>query len=280
MYARQLIKPVEATALSEYQAAEWIHKHAPDRRVYATGATMVILNTIADNPQVLGCCEQSLLLPLTQIIEYTIGSDENAGDRAIDISIAWLKAFGAALIVVPGADSTDPYRAYYRHPLKFEGRLRVLWRNAGNVIYEVPQRSNALAHLVRESELATRVPVHGLDIAPMEAYIQGIESPDRPQLTATWKDTRTLRVTGNWPAGFVVSLQMPYHAGWLATVNGRPAQIAKDALGFAVLRSSAPGEVDIRLTFDHWRELQWCRLVSWAVFLALAALAVAQSLRG
>jgi hypothetical protein len=236
---------------------------------------MFWLNAFSNSPQVAGCCEQSIALPVTQVMRYTLGTDDHAADRAFEVSLAWLQALGANYVVVPGPESTDVYKREWAHPGKFAGRLEEMTREGGNIIYAVPQRSVVPAHLVLLHELVSRVPENGLDIGALAEYIAAIEDPMRPPVEArnldVAPDPRVLDFKAQVPEAYLISVQIPYHAGWHATVNGRPVPVRQDALGLIVLEPDVAGPAAIRLSFEHWPEQRICRAISYVTLFSLLA---------
>ena len=67
----------------------------------------------------------------------------------------------------------------------------------------------------------------------------------------------------------IVSLQMTYDPGWLARVDGKPAVLKSDQLGFIEIDPPCSGECSIDLVFDGGPERKIVLVVS---LLAVAAL--------
>ncbi len=262
-FARKIIRPIDGTYLSEYRTAKWLEQNAPGQRVYAAGSTMFWMNAFADIPQVTGCCEQSIALPVTQMMRYTLGTDDEAGDRTFAVSLAWLQVLGANYVVVPGPQSTDVYKWDWKHPAKFDGRLREITREGGNIVYEVPQRSAVPAHLVLRNELISRYPINGLDVEPLARYNAAIQDAGRAAVfMENGADPRVYEFRVELAAHQLFSVQIPFHAGWRATVNGHAVPVAQDALGFVVVEPGTIGPARIRLTFADWPEQSACRAIS------------------
>ena len=97
------------------------------------------------------------------IAAFTIFSGRNAGARDAEYSVFWLKAFGARAISVSGPNGREYYKPF-ANPRKFDGVLPVLWREGDDIIYEAPSRSTSLAHVIPGAAVATRTPLHGLDM--------------------------------------------------------------------------------------------------------------------
>jgi hypothetical protein len=266
-FAKNTLREGDVRDRAEWKIARWMDANAGSDRIYAPGAVSLWFNYLARQPQLIGCCDQNLLMPIIVVAHYVLGSDDGAGDRAAEISIAWLQVLGVHYAAVNGPLSNEPYKDF-RHPEKFNGVLKEVWREGDDVIYEVPLASPSLAHVVRPDELIARLPVNGLEIEPMEKYRAAVLDGARPQAEFTWISTRDALIHGMLPAGYLYSLQIPYHAGWRADPGVR---ISHDALGMMTLESQCSGACDLRLHFDGGSErtaLRWTSLLAW---LALAA---------
>ncbi len=263
-FVRRIVRQFDATDRSEYRIAQWMDQNAAGRRVYVAGSTAFWFNHWTDTPQVHGCCDQNMLTTALPAAIYVIGSDDGAGDRGAEISIAWLEVLGARFVAVSGPVSTDVYKDF-RHWQKFDGLLTERWRMYDDVIYEVPQASDSLAHAVRPEELVARMPENGLDIAPLEPYRAAIEDAARPEAAFAWVNTHEAVIHGTLPEGWLYSVQIPYHAGWRAEADGSPAAVGRDGIGFLTLRPEC-SDCEVRLTFDGGTEARLLRvaaIVAW-----------------
>ena len=63
-WARTEIKRVDLEKRSEYTTARWLDGHMNGARVYVTGSTGFWLNAFTDTPQLVGCCDQGLAMPV------------------------------------------------------------------------------------------------------------------------------------------------------------------------------------------------------------------------
>ncbi len=237
------------------------------------GAMSFWLNTWSDVPQLNGCCEQNVIVQYARYAQYIFHTDDHAGTRAAEISLAWLQAFGVQQVAVAGPRSTEPYHAM-ADPWKFEGRLEALWRdNADDVIYRVPQRSRSLAHIVEARELVARPPVNGIDIDPLAPYIAAIEDPSRPEAPAQWLSDQEIRIVAPLKPDELLSVQIAWDPGWEAHVAGRRCSTRADQLGLLVLEPRCESTCQVRLTYSGGREMQAVRALSAACWIgALAAI--------
>ena len=114
-----------------------------------------------------------------------------------------------------------------------------------DTIYALPSRS--LAHLMKPEELPGGCLVNHPQA--LVRYVAAIEDTSRPSLTARWKDTDTLELTGPVRAADVVAVQVSDDAGWHATQDGHPIGIDEDRLGFMVLHPSPSAAAHIELRY-------------------------------
>ena len=268
LYARNLIRAVEPSRLSEYQIAKWLDTHRPGELAFILGSSTFLYNAFTDNPQITGGHEQHTVNTFLPIVRYTIYSGMNAGDRDAEYSIFWLKAFGAHLISVPGPGGTDYYYKGIVHPDKFDGVLPLLWRSKDGSIYEVPARSGSLAHVIPASATVTRTPIHGLDIAPVEAYVAALEDPAYPPATFRWKGMSEAEIEATLRPGQVIGVQVTYERGWEAWVNGKPQRVFGDAIGQMVIEPDCLGLCRVSLSYTGGWEHRATRAMSLAAMLA------------
>jgi hypothetical protein len=72
--------------------------------------------------------------------------------------------------------------------------------------------------------------------------------------------------------GQAISVQVSYHPGWHAIVNGRRAELDRDGLGLMWLRPGCNGACEVELNYDGGFELRACRFLSLAAIALLIAL--------
>ena len=271
LYARDLIRSIEPSRLSEYQTAKWLDTHRPGERAFISGSGTFLYNAFTDNPQLTGGHDQHTVNTFIPIVSYTIYSGMNAGDRDAEYSIFWLKAFGAHLISVPGAGSTDAYKRIV-HPDKFDGVLRLLWRSGDGSIYEVPARSGSLAHVIPASAIVKRTPIHGLDTAPVEAYVAALDDPTYPPATFRWKGMSEAEIEATLSPGQAIGVQVTYERGWEAWANGKAQRVFGDAIGQMVIEPDCLGPCQVSLRYTGGWEHRATRALSLAAMLVGIAL--------
>jgi hypothetical protein len=263
-----LLKPVKIQDTAEYRVADWIDRNAGGMRAMVSGDAEFWFNYFSDKPQLSGSHEPFSPNFAQRVAVYTIYTGTNAGSKDAFYSTVWLKAFGAALIHVPGPSSAEPLHPY-TNPLKFEGVLPVLWRGKGDTIYGVPSSSRSLAHAIPREALVERAPVHGLDTGPTEKYVAAIDAAAPAEMRWSGPDHAVVRAVIR--PGQVLSVQECYFPGWIATVRGEPRTVRADGLGMIVVEPGCSGdcEIDLRFAGNRW---EWLfRAVSLASLVFLAA---------
>lgn len=267
--ARDLLRPGDFPNSIQYKISRWIDRNLPGLRTMPAADTIFWFNVVSDNPQFSGGHEPLAVNWMQRVAVFTIYSDMNAGPRAADVSVFWLKAFGNHAVSVPGEKSRQHF--YFAHPHKFDGVLPVLWHEEDDTIYAVPQRSKSLAHVIPAAALVRRRPEHGLDIAPAQAYVRALEDPSLPEAAIDWSSPDAGRVRAAIAPGQVISVQINWDPGWTAT----NATVQADALGMIVLKPACTGACEMDLTFTGGIERNLCRVLSlalWAVLIGWAAL--------
>ncbi len=159
-------------------------------------------------------------------------------------------------ISVSGPHSQEPYKPF-RNPKKFDGVLPEVWRGGkDDVIYRVPRRSTSLAHVVRPRDLPTRRPIHGLDIDPIRPYVAALDDPSLPAAEMIWLNEHAARISARMQKDQILSVQISYHPGWNATVNGERRRTYGDHLGQLVIEPACDGACTVDLTYDGGIEMR------------------------
>jgi hypothetical protein len=248
------IRPARIAEKVEYQVARWLEENLPGRRVFATGSIKFWLNAFADNPQLGGGFDQGIANPMIPKVTFGIPFTQGDGERCA----RWLRACGIDAIVVSGPATADAYRDY-RDAGKFEGVLRPLWRRGDDVIYEVPRRNPALAHVIPRQAVVGRAPLNIEDEDPIRDYHAAIEDPGLPAARLEWRGTGQAAVEAVVAPDEVISVQISYHPGWRASVNGRAARLAADGLGWIVVEPGCGGPCRVELVWDGGLEMKIAR---------------------
>jgi hypothetical protein len=113
----------------------------------------------------------------------------------------------------------------------------------------VPARSASLAHVIPASAIVTRTPLHGLDIAPVEAYVAALDDPAYPPATFEWHGMSEAEIEATLKPGQVIGVQVTYERGWEAWVNGKPQRVIGDAIGQMVIEPDCEGACQVLLRY-------------------------------
>ena len=263
-YARRLVRPIDMQSTLEYRMARWFDEHMHGRRVMVQGTISFWLNAFTDTPQLGGGFEQGIVNDLNPLVIYGLYANERAGETGV----MWLKAYGIHAVSTGGARSREFYKPI-RDPDKFRGLLPELWREGDDAIFGVPQRTDSLARVVPREAPVSRKPTHALDAEPLRPYVAALDNPAAPEATFRWHNRHHATITADLSPGHVLSVQITYHPGWQAGVNGKPVPIQKDNLGLMVIDPGWDGPMTVDLIYDgglEMRVLQWLR---WCTLLLL-----------
>ena len=211
------------------------------------------MNLWTNTPQVSGCCDQGIPDIEHRISNYVIYSGDGTGNRDAEISLLWLRAYGATAVGVDGPKSTEMYKPFL-HPFKFDGILPVLWRDGDDVIYDIPDRSHSLAHVIPWSAMIARSPANGIDVEPLRTYVVALEDPDLPLAQVQWTSHHSINMSTFIGGGQALSVQVTFDPGWNATVNGVRRPILRDKLGQMIVDTGCRGKCEIEMVYDGGRE--------------------------
>jgi uncharacterized membrane protein YfhO len=93
----------------------------------------------------------------------------------------------------------------------------------------------------------------------------------RPAADFRWTNSRSATVDANVTSGDVVHVQIAWHRGWHAIVNGAPRTIEKDNIGLMAIDPGVTGPCRIELNYDGGREM---RIAHWLSALSVISLVV------
>ncbi len=261
--AETWIQPRDITDTVEYHSARWLAENLPGARVFATGSTRFWLAAFTDNPQFGGGFDHGNLNRWRPHVDYGIVTGAGGPETAL----TWLRAYGIDAIIVGGPQTRDAYHDYHA-PGSFEGVFPVLWRDGDDVIRQVPRRRRSLAHVIPPEAVVNRQPGGYTDTGPLGAYVAATESPDAPEARLRWRNQHDVVIDTSVPPGQLLSVQIPYHAGWRATVGGSTVPVRADALGQMVIEPACGGPCTVDLKFTGGAEMLVART---ACVLALLA---------
>jgi len=275
--AREWTRPLDIQTTSEYKTASWIDQNMHGRRVFVPGSDYFWLNAFTDTPQLEGGFDQGLTNPWLPIIHYQLYAGTGTAHEG-ELGKLWLKAFGVHAAVVCGPRSTEVYKPY-RNWQKFEGLLPVLWRDGDDVIYRVLPDSSSLAHVLRSEERLTRPPASALDVDFLRAYIAPLENPPRSSVQMTWQNRHHAVVTADLQKDQMLLVQVTYHSGWHARVNGAARSISRDPIGLMLIDPQCAGHCVVDLAYGNDVEMLGARVVSWTTLAGGLLWAIAWPLR-
>jgi hypothetical protein len=266
-YARRMMKAIDVTQTIEYKTAKWFRDHLDGRRVLAAGTISFWLNAFTDTPQFGGGFDQGRVNRVNDRVQYQIYSADSAGDKAAEIATLWFRAFGVQAVAIGGPSSKEEFKPF-RRPDVFAAALPEAWREGGDAIYWVPQRTTSLAHVVGRQSLVRDLPENGLDIQQTRVYVQALEDPKYPAADFRWLSHHAADIHASLRRDDLLSVQVTYHPGWHALVNGESRRVFGDGLGQLVIEPQCEGQCGVQLVYDGGVEMLTARIVSWS---ALAA---------
>jgi hypothetical protein len=271
-YARNLIRPVDIANTTEYKVAQWLNREWHGGRVMMSGSVAFWLTAFGDVPELNGGTEQGAVDYMARVAAYGIYYGEPAAaGRNGEYAVLWLKALGVQAVGVTFPESGEFYHPY-ANPRQFEGLLQPIYSDHGDVIYRVSDWSS-LAHVVPRTSQVTQTPKNGIDVDPLRAYVAALDHPSLPA-DFRWTSLHSARISAQTDPGDFISVQIPWHQGWHAALNGQPTRLFADAIGLMCVFPRGDGPQEVELTYDGGRELQAARIVSgvWAALLAIACI--------
>jgi len=255
-YGRGLIKALDITTTVEYQIANWCDHNLRGARVMVPGTVSFFFNAFTETPQLAGGFDNGVVNYTDRIAQYQILS--GAGTTPLNdaaVSVLWLKAFGVQAVASGGKNSREYYLSFVNGP-KFSGVLKELYRSGDDAIYQVPLRSASLAHVMARARLVQHAPINGIDLAEIRRYVEALDDPTLPEAQFLWRTQHSAEILADLAPGQVAQVQVTYHPGWHAAVNGAPATIVPDGLGFFAIAPDCTGRCRMELVYDGGREQQ------------------------
>jgi len=269
-YARGITRPIDITSTLEYRMAKWFDANMHGERVFAPGNVSLWMNMFTDVPQMNGCCDQGIPSQEDRIADYVIYTGQNAGKRDAEISLLWLKAFGAAAIGVTGPQSTEYFKPF-SNPRKFDGVLPLLWSEGDNRVFRVPLPSYSLAHALDQAAVPWRAPADGLDVEPIEPLVTALDNEKPPFTAFRWINQHEARIETVVKPGDIVFVQVTYEPGWRAMEGGTRLRVTPDALGLMEIHPAHAGRNAIDFSYDGGAEGRW---TGWAQLAGVFLLAI------
>lgn len=266
-FGRHLIHPLKLNQSPPFEQAQWIDAHLSGQRVLVSEYGPWF-NLFSNNPQLSAGHEPTAPNRMQRVATYVVYAGAGAGDPDGQAAVFWLKAFGCGALVTQGQAAPSPVSRLD----KFDALLPLLKRASSYSIYQVPQQSTSLAHVIPAAATVTRRPIHGMDLDPARAYVSALEDPSLPIASLTWKNPVQGRITANITSGQVISLQETYDVGWRARVSGHPVPIHADGLGMMVIEPNCSGDCPIDIEFTGGTEREICTILGSIVGVVLLIL--------
>jgi hypothetical protein len=266
-FATQATRPVDMTRGIEYRIAKWVDQRMPGQRVMVPGSIAQWFNVFSATPQLSGA-SYSTTPNWTQ--QYAMNSAiTSVTPQQAAVAVLWLKAFGVQAVTACGRNTTEFWKGV--SSTKFDGLLPVLWRQEDTTIYQVPQRSASLAHVIPAAAVTRSNAAMTFPLDELRKYVDALDDPSLPLATMRWDGFRRLWIRTAVSSGQAVSVQTGYHRGWHAQANGRPAEVRRDGLGFLLIRPQCGGPCQIELNYDGGWEYKLCRVLSFLTMFGIAA---------
>jgi len=128
-------------------------------------------------------------------------------------------------------------------------------------------------------KLVVHRPVNGIDLVELRRYVEALDDPALPEAQFVWRTQHSAEVLADLAPGQVAQVQVTYHPGWHATVNGVAAAIVPDGLGFFAIAPDCTGRCRMELVYDGGREQQIARAASLLLVLCWLAWAGVSTMR-
>jgi hypothetical protein len=252
-----MVKAIDIHQTIEWRTAHWTDGHLSGARVYAPGSIAFWFNAFSDVAQLSGGFDQGDLQRVMPAVHYQIMVGANGA-----VARDWLRAYGCDAVIVSGPASQEQFKPYI-YPRKFDGVLPVLWREDDVTLYAVPRRSRSLAHVVHRADLAPRFPPDASRLDDLQPFLTALEDPALPEATFQWLGTRQARIAADLRPDRLIAVQVAYHRGWSARVNGQARRVWGDALGLTIVEPRCDGPCVVDLAYDGGMEMRFFRALSW-----------------
>jgi hypothetical protein len=262
------VKGIDIRRTIEWRTARWTDEHLSGARVYAPGSIAFWFNAFSDVAQLSGGFDEGDIQRVMPAVRYQILAGADAA-----VSRDWLRIYGCDAVAVSGPASEEQFRPF-AYPRKFDGVLPVLWRESDVTIYAVPRRSRSLAHAVRQADLAPGFPGDASRLAELRPFLAALDNPGLPEATFQWLGTREARIAADLRPGHLIAVQVAYHSGWSARVNGQARRVWGDPLGLTIVEPRCEGPCVVDLAYDGGMEMTFFRALSWLCLAAGAGAAV------
>ncbi len=270
-YAKGALQARDITQTIEYRTAARAEQIGT--RVMLPGTIGQWANAFGDVVQFSGGAWSAAMNPVQQLAVSAVYNGGPTPEEDARVSLAWLKAFGVGAVAVSGPQSQEYWKPY-AHPSKFDGILPVLWSEDDVTIYQIPQRTASLAHVVPMTAIAMHPPARADDIGELDSYGRALDEPSLPLADMRWDGTNRIYVHANATRGQAISIQVSYHPGWHASAGGHAVPLHSDGLGLMWLDPGCQGPCEVKLDYDGGWELRLSRYISFAAIATLVLLPI------
>jgi len=248
-FSRGSFPQVAEEGTIEYQAAQKVRG-----TIFTAGSLAHWMNAFADVKQYSGGSYATTPNPVQQRLTLDL-----TGQPDWNKFVMWMQAVGVDGVLMPGRQSPEFWKPFANDVLA--GHLPVLWEERDTRLYEIPRRRRTMVHSVP-------------GLIPLESYVAAIEDPAAPELLIEWGGTNRGMVRGTWRPGDMVLVQMNWHKGWTAYLNGKPVPTGADGLGQMVVVPGGTGDLELVYSggWEAWTTraasaLAVLMLIAWPSFL-------------
>jgi hypothetical protein len=126
--------------------------------------------------------------------------------------------------------------------------------------------------VILSTDVASRGPINVDDVEPVRKLNAALENPALPIADFAWKSQSEAAISATLQPEHLVMVQVSYHPGWRAMVNGSPRSLQPDGLGFMIVEPQCSGPCQIRLLYDGGTEM---RIAHWTSAITAIVLLIA-----
>ncbi len=252
-YSHSIIHRLDITKTLEYQESVWFEANMKGERVAAPGTVQFWMNVFSTTPQMLGCCEQSVLTQENIIAGYVTAAGYRTDAESADYTLLWMKAFAVHAVAIGGPGSREAYKQF-RFPNRYRGILPLAWSSGDDYIYRVPARVPGLARVVRKRDIVRHPPASGIDVTELRPFVAALDDASLPAATWQWHGVNAATIKASLNPDHVIAVALNYHPGWSATVAGVRVPVHSDGLGFVVIEPHCSGACVVEMRWSPGAE--------------------------
>jgi hypothetical protein len=213
---------------------------------------------------------QGILNPLIPTMQWRTRAEDSVLARF------WLQALGVDVIVVPGANSQEPYKDFPK-PEVYAGWPLLRDDGEGNRYYSTARRVTGIVRIVNRLQIESLPPIPAdNESVLLKAYVDAVEpeppgGDDHSRTHYHWNNSDQWEIDSEIQPGESLLLQENYDPFWRATVDGRRQDIRRDPVGFMLL-DLPPGKHLVQMTFETPLEVTLGRLLTFATLTLIGTL--------